>query len=174
MLGPVVKILLVLTAFAPVLLVHAFLRAVTGPFLPGGLVTLLLAIVFAASCVLVIEAAQRELQVIEPFAITQIRTSDQQVLAFTLTYLVPLVQLGPVEIDAKTMGFVLLILLFVVMTTHTYHFNPLLGLFGYHFYEVSTADGITYVLITRRDMRSKKDVNRVVLLTDYMVMEKKP
>lgn len=35
----------------------------------------------------------------------------------------------------------------VVATGYNYHFNPLLGLLGRHFYKVGTPEGVTYVLI---------------------------
>ena len=89
-----------------------------------------------------------------------------------VAYLFPLMNLTPVRFSGWVMVFVLTVLFVVVLTTHSYHFSPLLGIFGYHFYEVSTPDRVTYVLITKRDMRSRKDVKRVVRLTDYMVMEK--
>jgi hypothetical protein len=131
------------------------------------------AVLLTISCVLVVRAAQTQLPVIDNFSIDSIKTADKEVLGFVLAYLLPLMNLTPVRVDPRLMVFVFGILFFVVLTTHSYHVNPLLGLIGYHFYEVSTTSKVTFVLITRRDMRSKDDVRAVVQLTDYVVMEKR-
>lgn len=48
---------------------------------------------------------------------------------------------------------------------------PLLGVFGYHFFEVTIEGDITYVLITRQNITDCKAVSQVVQLTEYMILE---
>ena len=48
---------------------------------------------------------------------------------------------------------------------------PLLGLMGWHFYKVGTKEGVTYVLITKRQLRSASEVISVGQLTEYIVIE---
>ncbi len=49
--------------------------------------------------------------------------------------------------------------------------NPVLGIFGFHFYEVETADGITYLLISRRRIGSVKSIQKVVQLGEFGILE---
>lgn len=67
--------------------------------------------------------------------------------------------------------FVGMLIFIVIFNSHTYHFNPLLGIIGYHFYEVKTSGGITYVLMTRKQITGCKDIKRIVQVTEYIVME---
>jgi hypothetical protein len=173
MLGSVAKVLLVSTAFAPVLLTLAFVRYVQGRTDTRTVVYAALAVALTAACILVLRAAQRALQVI-PFTVDSIRTADKEIVAFVVSYLLPLAKLAPTTVDWRVNSFVLGLLVVIVLTTHSYHFNPLLGLLGYHFYEVSTPDKVAFILITKKDMRNKAQISTVVQLTDYIVMEKSP
>lgn len=172
MLGSVAKILLVSTAFAPVLLTLAFVRYVQGHTDTRTVVYAALAAALTLACVLVLRAAQGALQVI-PFSVDSIRTADKEIVAFVLSYLLPLAKLAPSAVDWRVNIFVLGLLVVIVLTTHSYHFNPLLGLIGYHFYEVSTPDKVAFILITKQDMRNKAQISAVVQLTDYIVLEKR-
>lgn len=171
MLGSVAKVLLVSTAFAPVLLTLAFVRYVQGEIDARTAMYAGLAFALMVACVLVLLAAKKALQVI-PFSVDSIRTADKEIVAFVLSYLLPLAKLAPTAVDWRVNFFVLGLLIVIVLTTHSYHFNPLLGLLGYHFYEVSTTDKVAFILITRKDMRNKAQITSVVQLTDYIVMEK--
>jgi len=59
----------------------------------------------------------------------------------------------------------------VVATGYSYHFNPLLGLMGWHFYKVSTKEGVTYVLVTKRQLRNATETIEVGQLTEYIVLD---
>jgi small neutral amino acid transporter SnatA (MarC family) len=74
-------------------------------------------------------------------------------------------------ISMPVLVFVAVIFFFIVQNSHAYHFNPLLGFFGYHFYEVGIEGGITYVLITKQNISDCKSITKVVQLTEYMIMD---
>lgn len=59
----------------------------------------------------------------------------------------------------------------VVATGYSYHFNPLLGVLGWHFYKVCTPEGVTYVLITRKQLHDARDTLKVGQLTEYIVLD---
>jgi hypothetical protein len=61
--------------------------------------------------------------------------------------------------------------MFVLWTTHALHVNPVLGLIGFHFYEVETQEGVTYLLITKRTINNLKGVTSVVQLTEYGILD---
>lgn len=51
--------------------------------------------------------------------------------AFLLIYLLPLINQSHNAINLPVLVFVAVIFFFIVYNSHAYHFNPLLGMFGY-------------------------------------------
>ena len=65
----------------------------------------------------------------------------------------------------------LLIFTVVTSTGYSYHFNPLLGVMKWHFYKVGTPKGVTYVLITKKELRHASQLLTVAQLTEYIVID---
>jgi hypothetical protein len=42
---------------------------------------------------------------------------------------------------------------------------------GWHFYKVTTSDGVTYVLITRKQLRRAAELMQVGQLTEYILID---
>ena len=107
-----------------------------------------------------------------PFRITAAEIADHENIAFLLLYLLPLITdyaSGPpswrvwVPVAAVvTLG---------IITSNSYHFNPLLGVMGWHFYKVSTPEGITYVMISKRQLHAVRDQMTVGQLTEYILVD---
>jgi hypothetical protein len=102
------------------------------------------------------------------------KTSDREVIGFLLAYVLPLALTGSVAAKPDGWSLLYLVVLFgaVVWGTHAYDFNPLLGLIGYHFYEVEVEGGITYVVISKRTIVDVQQVTEVVQLTEYVLLDK--
>jgi hypothetical protein len=66
---------------------------------------------------------------------------------------------------------VIIVFAVIVGTGFGYYFNPLLGLLQWHFYRVTSTDGVTYVLITRKHIRSVVEELKVGQLTEYMLLD---
>lgn len=121
-------------------------------------------------CLIIVKMAENRMEKIS-FEITSIKTADGEVIGFLVAYLLPLVNLGEVRINMPVMIFVMLIFIVVIWSTNSYHINPLLAIAGYHFYEVTNTQNITFLLVTRKDLRNTRSVKKVVQLTDYMIMD---
>lgn len=106
-----------------------------------------------------------------PVKIKSVKTVDKEIVGFLLVYLLPLINQGQNTINLPVLVFVAFVFFFIVYNSHAYHFNPLLGFFGYHFFEVTIEGDITYVLITRQNITDCKAVSRVVQLTEYMILD---
>ncbi len=106
-----------------------------------------------------------------PVQINSVKTADNEIVGFLLVYLLPLINQSQDTISLPVLLFVAVIFFLIVYNSHAYHFNPLLGLFGYHFFEVTIEGDITYVLITRKNITDCKNVSKVVQLTEYMILE---
>lgn len=170
MLGKISKILLVLTAFAPVLLTYSFVEyqqnRVSALFLSLTLITLLLSLI----CYLVIKSAQQQLARMV-FSVCEVKSADSETVGFVLVYLLPLINTTDVAVNGPVLIFVLCLFAVVVWTTNAYHFNPLLGLLGFHFYEAKSSQNVVFLLISRRDIRRTTQITEVVQLTEYIVLD---
>lgn len=107
----------------------------------------------------------------ESFKPTSIETADSENIAFMLLYLLPLFENGfnglnwPMTIPA------VIIFSAVIWTGYGYHFNPLLGLLGWHFYKVGTEEGVTYILLSKKEIRSAFKTMQVGQLTEFILID---
>lgn len=169
MLSRVAELMLTSTAIAPVLLTYAWVAFQSGDSC--------VALVLAAACValvfvcwLLLRYAKNNLERMS-FKPVSIEAADRENMGFLLLYLLPLFT---AQFDALNWNvWIPAILIFagVVATGYSYHFNPLLGLMGWHFYKVGTAEGVTYVLITKKQLRNATDTVEIGQLTEYIVLD---
>lgn len=169
MLSRVAKLMLTSTAIAPVLLTYAWVAFQSGDSC--------VAIVLSAACValifvcwLLLRYAKNNLERMS-FKPVSIEAADRENMGFLLLYLLPLFT---AQFDALNWNVwipAILIFAAVVATGYSYHFNPLLGLMGWHFYKVGTAEGVTYVLITKKQLRNATDTVEIGQLTEYIVLD---
>ncbi len=165
------KVLLVLTSLAPVLFTYSFVAWLEGRFIPLGVILLIVALALALIALGVLREARRQLEVFE-IGVNYVKTVDREVIGFLVAYLLPLASRAPLPIlDWRVATFVLLMFFAVVWGTHSYHFNPLLGILGYHFFEIRTTDNVTYVLVTKRDLRDTAKRTRAVMVSEYMLLD---
>jgi hypothetical protein len=110
----------------------------------------------------------------EPLTTTEVKTADKEVLTFLIVYLLPIISKDFVGIYSSPVLaiYVIGIIAWAVFHGNAFSFNPLLALFGYHFYEVKNAAGIPYLLITRRTVRQAANNFRVVNIADYIYLDK--
>jgi len=183
MINKFTKILLVLTSLAPILLTYWFvsqvqvyddsinlLENIQCNYLVGfGL--LITTVVLALVCAFLLIRSKKELELI-PVSISEIKTADNESLAFILVYLLPLANQVSDKINVAVLIFVGILFFFTVSTSNAYHFNPLLSFLGYHFYEVKLENGVTYILLSKNNISDCKKIKTVSQLTEYMIIEK--
>lgn len=184
MLNKLAKLALVSTALAPICLTLWFVEISSawqiGLPLMDNLVAnwltgsgyLLAALVLSGMCfgLVWLSASSQGLERL-PVKIKSVKTADKEIVGFLLVYLLPLINQSQNTISLPVLVFVGVIFFFIVYNSHAYHFNPLLGFFGYHFFEVTIEGDITYVLITRQNITDCKAVSQVVQLTEYMILD---
>lgn len=167
----VAKVLLVLTAFAPILLTLAFVDFLAGDYVRVAAYAIAAALLGALSALVLFEVSRRGEVV--PIEVQSVRPADKEMLAFVLSYLLPLTNTANVgRMNVAVLWFVVAMLVLVVYATNAYQFNPWLGLFGYRFYEVTNQSKVTYVLITRRNIRAAAEASEVVEIAEYIVLER--
>jgi len=161
---------LVLTSFSPIFLTYSFILYMRGESLLKIVILLGIIILLLITCVLIIELSRRKLEVVR-FPINSVKIADGEVVGFLVAYLFPFTSLTTDKVNEITLLFVLFIFFVVIFGTNAYHFNPLLSLLGYHFYEVTTESNVTYLLITKKTLKNTVSINEVAHLTDYIVLD---
>ena len=68
-----------------------------------------------------------------PVKIKSVKTVDKEIVGFLLVYLLPLINQSQSTITVPALVFVAVIFFFIIYNSHAYHFNSLLGFFGYRF-----------------------------------------
>ncbi len=165
MLSKFLKIIMVITSVSPVFFTLWFNDFSNQWKIKYGLIWLVISFALIIIAYLILQLSLKKLERI-PIQISSIATADKEVIAFIFAYLLPLL-----DINHKMLAFVLVLFTFVAFTTHIYHFNPIFGLFGYHFFEVTTTNGVSYVLMSKRQIRNLNQVTEVILVSDYILID---
>jgi hypothetical protein len=115
------KLLLVSTAFAPVLLTSAIVSLTRGENLLG-LCLLAITVALVAICIWIMNAATRRLPH-NPVVLKSIKPADKELVGFVLAYLLPLAR--GTSFEGIPLLIALAVFFLVVMTSNAYHTNPL-------------------------------------------------
>ncbi len=169
MLSGAAKVVLTATAIAPAGLTYAyaaFMESKTGL----AIVLLCGSVVCTVLCLSLLGYARKHLERME-FTATKVEAADHENMAILLLYLSPLFTADFDALKWPILMLTLLIFALVIGTRYGYHFNPLLGLKGWHFYKVLTLEGVTYVLITKKRLRDARGKLVVGQLTEYIVLD---
>ncbi len=169
MLNWISKLLLTSTALAPVLLVYAWVMYTDSKnWTALGLI--LLAAILVGIMLWLLSYCQKHLER-STFRVMSIEAADREYITFILLYLSPLFTAEFSDLNLNILIPTVMIFILVISTGYGYHFNPLLGILGWHFYKVNTDEGVTYVLITKKQLRSAKQCLKVGQLTEYIVID---
>lgn len=171
MFGKLVKTYFIATALAPVCFSLSYVISLKQGFWPWGFVALAVAITLGASCVAIIRLAKTQLETM-PIAIKKAKSADKDVIGFFVAYVLPLFFSKTVTVEPTAIFIFIALLAFVIWGTHSIQVNPLLGVFGYHFYEVDSESGISFLLVTRQKIVNVKSVKSVVQLTEYLILDR--
>lgn len=175
------KLILVATSLAPIFLTYwvvglcAAFKEVNASVCPSSkwiytdIWYLVATVALVLCCHLLLRYSHRTIEVI-PVNIVEVSSADKESIGFILVYLLPLAQ-ETTPYSLPVIIFVAIIFFFVVLSSNSYHFNPLLTIFGYHFYDVKVDGGLSYVLLTKRNVRDCRTIHRVHLLSDYMILD---
>jgi hypothetical protein len=110
----------------------------------------------------------------ETLFVEEVEIKDSDVLAFLVAYALPLVAGDKSEaMNLWGLGTFFLLAAIVVAESNLLHVNPLLGMLGYHFFNVKTSAGNTYLLITRQDTIPPGKAIAVAKVTSTLFLDKK-
>lgn len=171
MLSGLARVALTATAIAPVGFTYAAVAALNDRYdimilLLFGLATLV------RLCVWVLVATKgKNAPAAETHPITSVEPADRENTTIILLYLMPLFTADFNDLNWLVWIPALVVFAVIAFTSHSYFFNPLLGLFGWHFYKVGTPENVTRALISKRTIR-KGNCNIVgIELGDYVILD---
>jgi hypothetical protein len=168
MLNWFANLLLVASSLSPILGAVAVNQYSVEKPISDWLPWLVAALMLVLICAGLLEYAARAAQK-QKLKITQIEDKDKEVLAFLLAYLLPLVGGKDILTDVhwSTVAYAIAIILLVFTHARALHFNPMMGVLGYHFYRVKDGSGVPTLLISRPELRQiGGDVQTVRLASD--------
>ena len=170
MLAGWVRLALALTAIAPISIPLAYAFGTRGRNYALALIALVSCALLTYVALKVVKSAQRRLERL-PVRITKAKCADKEVIGFFVAYVLPLVFRADSAPDIGAWGLIVAMLFFVLWSTHATQVNPVLGILGYHFFEVETEGGITYLLITKSRINNAMGVKNVVQIGEYGILE---
>jgi len=154
MLNSFARFLLVSTSLAPILGAVAVNQIARDEPWSRWFWWLAAAVLLVALCWLMLRFAAGNAQT-HAFRIKEFERNDQEVLAFLLAYLLPFVSADNMSFTGEwlTGAYILGIIFLVIAHAGALHFNPVMGLLGYHFYAVRNGDGVSQLLISKTELR---------------------
>ena len=166
------KFLLAATAFAPSLLIYALVSASNSEYGDSAIFLGFFALLVSL-CVFFLCFSKIKLESL-PYRASTVEPADKEVFSLLLVYLLPLLTVDLSIYNWEAWILIAFFFCVVVSTSYGYYFNPLLVLFGYHFYKIAESDGVPHVLITRRRIYKTGELLHVCGLAEYILIEKSP
>lgn len=165
MLNCFAKLLLVSTSLSPILGAVAVNQFALGRPAVSWAPWLIVAILLAVICwgllrYVAVNGQKHDLK------IDEFERDDKEVLAFLLAYLLPFIASKDMAFSGEwlTGAYIILIIFWVIAHAGAFHFNPVMGLLGYHFYSVKTERRGTVLLISWREVtRTNVEIQTVRL-----------
>lgn len=185
MFSKLIKILFVTTAYAPILFVW-WLVSIYNIYNTGGRVQIIdfrnykildlfnstnlifIFLLLLISCLYISFLAQTKLtrNYIE---INTLKTADEKMASLVFCYFLPCIEIYNKDMISKISWIVILFIL-ILINKGTYFYNPLMKLFGFKYYEVSTKSGTNYLMISQKKLTNKNDIKAYSKLTDYVIL----
>ena len=157
------------TALSPVLFVYAVVALLEKEYMPAAIFTAvgILMVVFGIFLLKFIKGWLEKFSL----SLNSVEVADRESVGLLVVYLVPLLKTSFSELEYIVLVPAVAIFLALAFTGYHFHFNPLLRMCGWNFYKVGTPEGISLVLITRRNLRSASGNIVVGELTSYTVID---
>lgn len=173
MLNTFAKFLLVSTSLSPVLGAVAVNQFAHNQPLTSWGPWLAVALLLVFLCWALLHYAANNAQK-NSFLIKEFERNDKEVLAFLLAYLLPFVSKENMAFTGEWMtgAYILAIVFLVIAHAGAFHFNPVMGLLGYHFYAVKDKEGVSSLLISKQELRRPGKEIQTVRLANNIYLHK--
>lgn len=169
MLSRIVRTMLSFTAISPIFISLAYVALCDKNW---DFVDVFIALFFASISVAfwIIEEAKKRLAGIR-FPIKKAKKTDNKIIAFGVFYAFPLMFEDTYHIDFMSLLVASCVLISVLFITGFMPINPVLGLLGYHLYNVNTISNRKYTLITRKHITRLPSVTHAIQIGPYTFLD---
>jgi hypothetical protein len=169
MLSVFARLMLTATSIAPVGMTYAWVAIMQDQPLIA-LYAAAVSLVAVALCLAILRIARTQLEAI-PFKCEEIEAADSENIGFMILYLLPLFTDKISTLNWEIWIPTILVFGIIIGLGYGYHFNPLLGLLRWHFYKVTSENGVKYVVLTKKQIRSAAEKLTVGQLTEYILID---
>lgn len=98
-----------------------------------------------------------------------IKSSDLNMNVLIFSYFLPCIEIYKKD-EIYIIGWLLVLLIIILINKGTYFYNPLIKIFGYRYYEIATKKEVTYLMISKRKIINTNDIKIYSQLTDYVIL----
>lgn len=98
-----------------------------------------------------------------------IKSSDFNMSSFIISYFLPCTEFYKKDI-IFIIAWIIIIFIIIVINKNSYFYNPLLKIFGYRYYEITTKKDVSFIMISRKKLINSKDINSYTQLADYVIL----
>ena len=105
--------------------------------------------------------------------ICEFERKDHEMLAFLFIYILPFIRSGAAMFASEwiTSVCLLIILSFAITHARAFHFNPIMGFFGYRFYSIKDSQGVSKLLISKENIQRVDKKVKIVQLTSDVYLQ---
>lgn len=154
MLNQFARFLLVATSLSPILGAVAVNQYSLGKPVISWLPWLVVALLLVLICWSLLQYSAQNAQK-QTLRIAQFESNDKEVLAFLLAYLLPFISSKDMAFTGQWMTgiYIFAVIFLVIVHAGIFHFNPVMGLLGYHFYGIKNDEGVALLVISKSELR---------------------
>lgn len=133
------------------------------------LIGIFILLIFKKSFSYALKSAQ-----ITTVTVSEVIPKDGWVLAYIISYLFPFVSFVIEDVDYLLFGILSVLFVIVAGCTHSATPNPILWLFGYHFYELKSEHGMSgYIYACKGKLCTPKDIKTAKRYFDLLLIDNK-
>ena len=166
-MGFVARLLLALSSLSPVLITWVIVNFCANGFRWFQVVLLAVALFLVFICYILVSYLMRSLGHVS-INVISVKSIDNEAVSYIIAYLFPLISPGS---DAVLFISVFLFLAFIMYASNAFTFNPILTLFGLHFYEIQSKSGVSYILLSVNDITDVNKIKKVIRLSGHVMLD---
>ena len=101
--------------------------------------------------------------------IKSIKSADQNMTTLIASYFLPCVEFYKKDVIYVFIWIIVTIII-ILISRGTYFYNPLVKLFGYRYYDITTKKDVGYLMISKQKLINSNDIKAYSQLTDYVIL----
>lgn len=132
----------------------------------------LIGLLYTFYSVLIVKAGRKKLEIV-PISVNSVKSKENLAVCTIISYIFPFSNLVLANYNIWLLLSIVVLAMVFLFLSNTVWPSPVLILWGYHFYEISNANGgEEFPLIsTRKSIKDAQTIKKVITLWDYFMVE---